>query len=180
MQTLALEKRTIFKDFALVLAASFLISLSGYLSIPLWFTPVPIATQNSVVLLIAALLGSRRGTLATFAFLAQGAMGLPVFSNGAGGFIHLLGPTGGYLVGYLVAALAVGLIAEKRRTLKSAVMALLTGNFIIYLLGAGYLATFVGIEKAFWLGVAPFLFGCFLKFLVSLQVLKWAGWSKSR
>jgi biotin transport system substrate-specific component len=177
MQTLTLERNTA-RDFTLVLLASFVICLSGHISIPLWFTPVPIATQNSTVLLMAALLGSRRGAAATFAFLAQGALGLPVFSNGASGFQHFFGATGGYLIGYLIAAFVVGYIAERRSTIASAVGALAAGNLIIYLCGASYLATFVGASKAFLLGVAPFIIGDILKSVAAVQILKWAGWSK--
>ncbi len=179
MQTLTLGK-SISRDFVLVILASFLLCLSGQFSVPLWFTPVPITTQNSAVLLIAALLGARRGAAATFAFLAQGAMGLPVFSNGAAGFSHFFGPTGGYLIGFLIAAFVVGAIAERRKTIASAVGALVVGNLIVYALGASYLATFVGIKKAFLLGIAPFLIGDFMKTLVSLKILQWAGWSSKQ
>lgn len=178
MQTLIFE-RTLARDFTLVLLASFIICLTGHISVPLWFTPVPIATQNSAVLLVAALLGASRGGAATLAFLAQGAFGLPVFSNGAAGFHHFFGPTGGYLIGYLIAAFVVGAIAEKRKTIASAIGALAIGNLIIYLFGASYLATFVGINKAFSLGVAPFLIGDLIKILISLKILDWAGWSKN-
>lgn len=177
MQSLTLQRSTT-RDFALVLLASFIICLSGTISIPLWFTPVPLATQNSMVLLMAALLGSRRGGAATFAFLAQGALGLPVFSNGAAGFAKFFGPTGGYLIGYLIAAFVVGYIAEKRKSIASAVGALAVGNLIIYVCGASYLSTFVGVSKAFALGVAPFLVGDLIKTLASLKILQWAGWSK--
>lgn len=179
MRTLTLE-RTTARDFILVILGSFLICLSGYISIPLWFTPVPIATQNSTVLLMGALLGSRRGAAATFAFLAQGALGLPVFSNGASGFLHFFGPTGGYLIGYLIAAFVVGYIAERRKTLASAVGAMVAGNGIIYLCGASYLATFVGINKAFLLGVAPFMIGDLVKSFAIIRILEWAGWSKKK
>lgn len=177
MRTLALE-RTIARDFILVILASFVICLSGYISIPLWFTPVPIATQNSTVLLMGALLGARRGAAATFACLAQGALGLPVFSNGASGFHHFFGPTGGYLIGYLIAAFVVGYIAERRRTIASAVGAMAAGNLIVYLCGASYLATFIGISKAFMLGIAPFIIGDLVKSLAIVKILQWAGWSK--
>ncbi len=177
MQALTLG-RTAAKDFTLVLLASFIICLSGYISIPLWFTPVPVATQNSVVLLMAALLGARRGTAATLAFLAQGAMGLPVFSNGGFGLAHFLTPTGGYLIGYLISSFVVGYIAERRATMASAVGALAAGNGIIYLFGASYLATFVGINKAFMLGIAPFLIGDLVKSLLIVRILDLAGWRR--
>ncbi len=177
MQTLTLQ-RTTARDLILVLLASFIICLSGYISIPLWFTPVPIVAQNATILLTAALLGSRRGAAATFAFLAQGAMGLPVFAGGTAGFAQFFGPTGGYLIGYLVAAFVVGYIAERRRTIASAIGALAVGNFIVYAFGACFLSAFVGPSKALMLGVVPFILGDLVKALVSLKVLQWAGWSK--
>lgn len=173
MQTLTLERTTI-RDFALVLLASFVICLSGQVSIPLWFTPVPIATQNTTVLLMAALLGARRGGAATFAFLVQGALGLPVFSNGKAGIAVLMGPTGGYLIGYLVAAFVVGYLVERR---KNVIGALIAGNLTIYLCGASYLAAFVGVSKAFLLGVAPFVLGDIVKSAVSLKIV---GWIRNR
>lgn len=177
MQSITLE-RSAARDFALVLLASIIICLSGQVSIPLWFTPVPLATQNSTVLLMAALLGARRGGAATFIFLVQGAMGLPVFSTGAAGFAKFLGPTGGYLMGYLIAAFVVGYIAEKRKSIASAAVALAVGNLIIYLCGASFLAKFVGLSKAATLGILPFLLGDLIKILASLKILQWAGWSK--
>jgi biotin transport system substrate-specific component len=160
--------RGISRDFGIVLFASLIICLSGKISIPLWFTPVPMALQNSMVLLIAAFLGAKRGTVATFAFLAQGAMGLPVFSTGAG-FAILLGPTGGYLLGYLAASFVTGYLAERGKLFT----ALCAGNGVIYLFGALYLGKFVGMEKAFALGVVPFLFGDLLKLLISFRLLRW-------
>lgn len=171
MHTLTVEK-TIARDFALVLLASFVICLSGQISIPLWFTPVPITLQNSTVLLMAALLGSRRGAAATFAFLAQGALGLPVFSNGHCGFLYMCGPTGGYLIGYLIASYLVGYLVENR---KNPIAALAAGNATVYLCGASYLATFVGMSKAVLLGIAPFIFGDLLKTIASLKMMQWIG-----
>ena len=169
MHSLTLEKPNA-RDFALVLLASLIICLSGQIAIPLWFTPVPLALQNSTVLLMAALLGARRATAATFLFLAQGALGLPVFSNGHAGFQWILAPTGGYLFGYLLASYIVGTLVDKR---KSPITALAAGNLTIYLCGASYLATFVGFGKALLLGVAPFVLGDILKTIVSLKVMEY-------
>lgn len=178
MHALTLDKRAIGRDFCLVILASFGICLAGQISIPLWFTPVPLATQNAAVLLLAVLLGARRGAAATFAFLAQGAMGLPVFSTGASGLAVLLGPTGGYLVGYLIAAFIAGRIAEREKTLLNALKALGVGNLIIYLCGASYLSVFVGLSQAFVLGVFPFLLGDLFKMCAGLKILQMAGWKK--
>lgn len=177
MQTITLEKN-LARDFALILLASFAISLSGQISIPLWFTPVPLVTQNAVILLTAVLLGSRRGGAATFAFLAQGALGFPVFANGSGGFHCFFGPTGGYLIGYLVAAFVAGAIAERRKTTGNALLAISVGHLTILLLGATYLTTFVGPTKAFLLGVAPFILGDMAKTLISLKILQWVRWAR--
>jgi biotin transport system substrate-specific component len=162
-------ERPILKDFTLVILASFLISLCGQLSIPLWFTPVPLAMQNTAVLLVSALLGAKRGSAAVFAFLFQGACGLPVFSGGLGGMHMFFGPRGGYLIGYLVASYLVGYIVEKY---KSPITALSVGNLAIYLFGASYLATFVGPSSALLLGVAPFVAGDILKTVVGLKILQ--------
>jgi len=169
MQALALEKVTA-RDFAVVLLASFTICLFGHISIPLWFTPIPIATQNIAVLMTGAFLGAKRGAAAVFAFLAQGAMGLPVFANGDGGFHVFLGPRGGYLIGYLIAAFIVGYLIEKKR---SPALAFTAANLAIFACGAAYLATFVGFSQAFFLGIAPFLFGDFLKILLCVKVFNW-------
>jgi biotin transport system substrate-specific component len=166
MQTLTLEKNPA-KDLCLILLAAFAISFSGALAIPLWFTPIPLAIRPAVILLSAALLGSKRGSIATFLFLLQGACGLPVFSNGASGLHHFWGPQGGYLIGYLVASYLIGLMIEKG---KSSLAAFSVGNLTIYLLGAGYLSTFVGFTKALLLGVVPFLLGDLLKMVVSVKL----------
>ena len=167
-QVLYLEKN-IYKDFFICLIGSILIALTGQIAIPLHFTPVPIVLQNAVVLLMAAFLGSKRGAATTFAFLAQGAMGLPVFAKGAGGMGVLLGPSGGYLFGYLIGAYVVGLLIERK---KGGVFSLVMGNLIIYLFGMCYLATFISWEKAFLLGVAPFILGDLLKMMVSAKILR--------
>lgn len=173
MKTLVLEKQyPLIRDAALVLLASFVLALFAKVAIPLPFTPVPIATQSAVVLLLGALLGARRATAAVFAFLAQGAMGLPVFAAGIG-LAYLFGPCGGYLFGYLAAAFVVGGLFERSKDLFSATLAMIAGTLVIYLFGAGYLATFIGLKKALLLGVAPFLLGDALKILVCLKIVQW-------
>ncbi len=165
------------RDAAIVILASLVIGLFAKVSIPLPFTPVPIGTQNSVILLMAAFLGARRAAAATFAFLAQGAAGFPVFAGGVGGIVKFFGPTGGYLIGYLAAAFLVGYIIEKckEKTVSKTFFALAAGHAAIYLFGAAYLATFIGFSKALLLGVAPFVVGDLLKIVASLKILNWVG-----
>ncbi len=100
-------------DAALILGASLLIALSARIAVPVPFSPAPITGQTLAVLLVGALLGSRRGALSVLAYLAEGAMGLPVFAGGGAGILWLLGPTGGYLFGFIAAAFVTGWLAER-------------------------------------------------------------------
>lgn len=163
-----------FKEIATILGASILIALSAPLAIRLPFTPVPIVLQNHVILLMAALLGSRRGTLAVLAFLAQAAAGLPVLASGKFGPLVFAGPTGGYLLGYIVSAYLVGLLMEKCKTRSSAKTfgALCAGSLAIYLFGVIHLAGFIGFQKALLLGVVPFILGDLVKTIVCVRLLK--------
>ena len=152
-------------DILSVVMASILISLAGLIAIPLPFSPVPIALQPQLVLFFAAIMGSKRGALAVVGFLAQGAMGLPVFACGKSGALHLLGPTGGYLIGYVVAAFLVGWIFERERE-KRVVRDFLTlclGMAVIYTLGVMQLSHFISFKQAVLCGVLPFIPGALLK-----------------
>ena len=107
------EKRLAgFYDAVLIAGGSLLIALSAQVSIG-W--PVPFTGQTFAVLMIGALLGARRGSLAVLAYLIEGAAGLPVFSRGGGGLPVLLGPTGGYLAGFVSAAFVTGSLAQEGR-----------------------------------------------------------------
>lgn len=168
------QDRSWVKDLFVVLGASVIIALFAHVSIHLPFTPVPIATQSHVILLLAVLLGSKRSAMAVITYLAQGAMGLPVFSGGHSGILHLAGPTGGYLLGYVVAAYITGLLIERAPscTPGRALMAMGVGNLAIYLFGLSWLSQFVGLSSAFTLGMLPFLVGDCLKLLAGVRILK--------
>jgi biotin transport system substrate-specific component len=168
------ENHSGLKNLLLVLGVTFLIALSGRISIPLPFTPVPIAIQNHVCLLTAVLLGRRLGTLSISLFLLMGALGLPVFAMGGAGLPILLGPRGGYLIGYLLAAWVTATLIEKRQLssprLKTLAMGL--GNLVIYACGLPQLAIFVGVEKVMLLGMVPFLAGDLIKLFISYRFIK--------
>ena len=170
----ALESASWMKQALTVFGASVLISLCAYISLPLPFTPVPLTVQCHVILLLAAMLGSKRGVLATLAFLVQGTIGLPVFAGGKGGLLCLAGPTGGYLLGYVVAAYLTGYLVEnmKQKTAVKAFFAMAAGNALIYLFGVAGLSTFIGWSSAFILGVLPFIIGDFLKALIATRIMK--------
>jgi len=158
-----------------VLACLFaaLISVGAYIALPLPGTPVPIVLQNLFIMLAGLLLGPGWGLAATLVYLALGALGLPVFSGGTGGFARFLGPTGGYLLGYIPAVLAMGLVSRtggKRRWWRD-LLALVLGCAIVYAVGVPWLkATIKGSwQKALVGGLFPFLPGDAIK--IALAVL---------
>jgi biotin transport system substrate-specific component len=162
-----------------VLAVLFsgLIGLSARLVIPLPLTPVPITGQTFAVLLTGALLGSRVGVLAVLFYLAEGCLGLPVFSAGARGLVHLAGPTGGYLMGFILAAYVVGRLAERGwdRRYSSALAMMLVGELVILALGVVVLARFIPADHVLMAGVWPFLPGDVLKAMLAAALLP-TGW----
>ena len=160
-------------DIAAVLAGSLLVALCAQIRIPLPFTPVPITGQTFAVLLLPALLGGWRGPAAVAAYLLQGALGLPFFAGGVAGWAVLAGPTGGYLVGFLAAAVAIPLVLGPGGAAPGRIVAaLLAGNAAIYLFGVPWLDRFVdgGLVTAISLGLTPFLIGDTVKLLAAAAV----------
>ena len=141
------------------------------------FYPVPVTGQTLVVLMIGMAYGSRLGAATLLAYLVEGGMGLPVFANGGAGWAYLAGPTGGYLIGFLVAAFILGFLAERGmgRGLISTALAMLVGTAIIYVFGVTHLSGFIGFEKSIAAGLLPFLYGDALKLIVAagLMPLAW-------
>jgi biotin transport system substrate-specific component len=134
------------------LALSALIALAAHVKVPFW--PVPMTLQTLAVMGIAGVFGARLGVAAMLAYLAEGALGLPVFAGGVGAQV-LVGPTAGYLVGFVVAA---GLVGAARGNLMRAA-AILAGTAVIYAFGVAWLATMIGLQKAIAAGMMPFLLG---------------------
>jgi biotin transport system substrate-specific component len=160
-------------DVALVLGGSLFIALSAQIVIRLPFSPVPITGQTLAVLLVGALLGSRRGALSVVAYLAEGAMGLPVFAGGGTGIVWLLGPTGGYLLGFVPAAFITGWLAERGwdRRVETTLLLMLAGNVAIYAVGLPYLASITGFDRVLHLGFYPFIVGDIAKCLLAAALL---------
>lgn len=169
------------RDLLLIAGGALLVALFAQIRIPLPFTPVPLTGQTFAVLLVGAALGSRRGFASLGLYLLSGLAGLPVFSGGAAGMTHLFGPTGGYLLGFVVAAYVIGWLAERglERSLRTSLLPFALGTLIIYVLGAGWLAFYVGPQAAFVKGVLPFLPGDLLKLALAALALPTA-WKLAR
>lgn len=174
------EARRVRRDLALMVGFSLLTAASARVAIPLPFTPVPITGQTFGVLLTGALLGGWRGFGAMLLYLVEGLGGLPVFAGSPPahpGLAPLLGPTGGYLMAFPLAALIVGLLAERGwdRTPPRALAAMAAGSLVIFALGAGWLSRYVGPSAAVGKGVLPFLPGDALKIAMASSLLP-LGW----
>lgn len=162
-------------DVVLVAAGAALIAASAQLSVPLPFTPVPITGQTFSVLLVGASLGSLRGGSSALLYVLVGIAGAPVYADGAHGWSVVTGASGGYLVGFVVAAALTGRLAEQRwdRRFSSALGAILTGNVVIYLVGLPWLAVVLGtgLDKTLEYGLYPFVPGDALKLYLAAMLL---------
>ena len=148
--------------------------LSAKIQVPL--IPVPITMQTLVVLVIGVAYGWKLGGATMLLYLAEGAVGLPVFAGNwseGGGVHHLYGPTAGYLIGFAVAAATCGSLAERGwdRSLLKAGAAMVIGNLVIYALGLTWLAIQIGMADALKYGLLPFLVGDALKILLGACLL---------
>ncbi|MBN8996303.1 MAG: biotin transporter BioY [Rhizobiales bacterium] len=171
------------QEVVLVLAGTLALIIAAKVKVP--FYPVPMTLQTLAVMAIAVTFGLRLGVTTVLAYLAEGALGLPVFTNTpplAAGPAYLLGPTGGFLAGFVVLAVVVGYAADRgwSRSVPKLASVLLVGDVIVMALGFTWLAAFaqlptggagIGMAKAWAGGVAPFILGDLLKIaLVALAV----------
>ena len=162
---------------AVVLLGSSLLWASAKVQVPFW--PVPMTMQTYVVLTMGALVGWRLGAATVVAYLAEGALGLPVFAgtptNGIG-LAYIAGPTGGYLAGCLVAVVLVGLLAGNpgNRSILNAAAALFIGELTILSLGCCWLAIQFGWERALVVGFGPFLIGDAVKIVIAIGTVAYA------
>jgi biotin transport system substrate-specific component len=162
-------------DAFLVLAGAGFVAVCAQIEIHLGFTPVPITLQTFAVLVVGAGLGAVLGTASLALYLLAGMVGAPVYAGGEGGWELVKGATGGYLVGFVVAAGLAGLLAERRwdRRISSAVTAMLTGNVVVYLFGLPWLAHVAGYswQETLENGLYPFVVGDLLKLYLAGALL---------
>ncbi len=170
------KRRAIFYDIVLIVGGSLLIGLCAQLRIWLPFSRVPVTGQTFAVLMIGALLGTRRGCFAVLAYITEGVAGLPVFAAGVG-FAALRGITGGYLIGFVPAAYIVGLLAERGwdRRVGTTILAMISGNMVIYAFGLLWLSYLPGVNNVLREGLYPFIIGDVLKIALAAILLP-SGW----
>ncbi len=146
-----------------------LTAVGAQIQMPLPFSPVPVVLSNFFAILAGLVLGPRLGAASQVVYLLLGAVGLPVFAGMRGGPQVLVGPTGGYLVGYVLAAGAAGLLRGRRPDTGRAIAAAAAGAILIYALGVPYLAavTHMGIRRALLVGLLPFLPGDAVKVVIA-------------
>ncbi len=163
------------RQITLAIIGVALLILSSKIKIP--FYPVPVTMQTFIVLALGIVYGWKLGTSTILLYLAAGVMGIPVFAGTGAGFAYLAGPTGGYLIGFVIAAAVTGYLAEKGwdRKIVLTFIAMLIGNIIIYIPGLIWLANVLGWDKPIleW-GLYPFIVGDLTKIVLAMLVIPMA------
>lgn len=169
---LRLESRSLGIRIAAVVIGTIVLSLSSYITVPMY--PVPVTMQTYAILMVAALYGWRMGTLTVLAWLGEAAVGLPVLAGGAGGPAVFAGPTAGYICSWPLITVLVGWLVERGWNGNRPVFAffgMAVASALCLALGAAWLAGFIGIEKAIAAGVLPFILGDTLKSALAVSTL---------
>lgn len=168
MQMTATRARAGFTFLAYALLGSAVMAASAQITLPMW--PVPATLQSLAVLLIGALGGPRLGAAALLAYLAEGAMGLPVFAGGAAGPAALMGPTAGFLAGFVLSAWLAGFTPRAGLLRQGGV--LLAAHLAMFVPGVLWLSGFVGLERALIAGFVLFIPGTVVKTALALATLR--------
>ena len=157
-------------NFVTIVICSLLLILSAKIKVDLY--PVPMTLQPLAVLMIAMLCGRNISVAAVTLYLIQGMVGLPVFAYG-GGLPYLLGPTGGFLIGFLFASILIGELADRGwgKSLIKSVFAMLIGLFTIYICGVFQLSILKGFDFAIINGLKPFIVGDLYKLILAALLL---------
>lgn len=159
------KERTIALSIGISFAGSLLLALLARLSIPVPFSPVPITGQTFGVLFLGGILGSRLATLSISIYILEGIIGIPVFAGGSLGPLYLLGPTGGYILGFIPAAYIVGYLSENgwNKKLFTTIITMAIGTSLIFVFGVSWLSFSAGLNTAVSIGLIPYLTGAVIK-----------------
>ncbi len=176
--------RTLALDVVLVVAGAALTAVSAQIAVPLW--PVPVTGQTLAVLLVGVTLGAVRGGISMVLYALLGIVGLPVFSESSSGWSVVAGPTGGYIIGFIFAAILTGWLAQREwdRKLLRAFVAFLVGSVVTFAFGLPWLATYLGavgapndLNYVLSAGLYPFILGGVVKAILGAGIitLAWAA-----
>lgn len=170
--------RTLLSDVALVVAGTALVAALAQVAIPLW--PVPVTGQTLAVLLVGASLGAARGAASLGLYALLGAIGLPIYSDAASGWSVLVGPTGGYIIGFVLSAAIVGWAAERRwdRGWLKAAVTFIGGSLVVFAVGLPWLSYSLGgfglpndLQSTLVAGFYPFIVGGLIKAGIAAALL---------
>ncbi len=161
-------------NIGIVLLGTMLLAMLSKITVFLPFTPVPVTGQTFGVILIAMLFGAKRSVITMLTYIAEGLAGLPVFAGSTLGIARIVGPTGGYILGFVVAAYVVGFLADKgwTKSFFKVFIASAIGSIVIYVFGVARLNMFLGFEKAIVSGVVPFIIGDLVKIFMITIIMK--------
>ena len=172
-----ISRKGLLLDVVLVLGFACLTAACAQISF--WIGPVPVSGQTFGVLLAGAFLGSRRGALSQLSYLAIGATGIPYWFalGGPPGIARLIGPTGGFLIGFVAVAFVVGWLMEKSwdRKIWTSILAMLIGSITLYIFGLSWLTNFVPQSSLLQVGLYPFIIGDILKLVMAAFIVR-GGW----
>lgn len=173
-KTAVLSRREILVDVLGVVSFVALTIAGAYIRVPLPFTPVPITLQTFFVIMAGAVLGKRLGLLSQSSYLLIGIFGLPVFTGGLFGFARLFGPTGGYLVGFILAAYLIGRLLGDRQNASYLEIAavMLIGDIVLFAFGTVWLGEVMRLTlfQATLLGIVPFIPSEIIKVLAAATI----------
>jgi len=156
-----------------MLTFNVLLIASAYITLPLPFSPVPVTAQTMAVLACGLFLGPVAGAVTVLAYITEGALGLPVFAGGSAGLAKILGPTGGYLLGFVLAAFVVGVFSKKVKAMTYGRLTgvLTLGTAVIFACGLPVVAMFAPEGKVLEMGLLPFLPGAAIKVVAVASLL---------
>jgi len=174
--------RTLALDVVLVVAGAALTALLAQVAVPL--IPVPVTGQTLAVLLVGATLGAARGAISLGLYAAVGILGLPVFSDYGSGLEVMLGPTGGYILGFIFSAALVGWLSERawERQVLKALATFVAGTLVVFAVGLPWLAVVLQLDLGQTLnaGLWPFLVGGAIKAVLAAGILPLAWWGAEK
>jgi len=154
------------KDICHISLFTAIICIVAPLSIPLAFTPVPISFANLIIFISAAILGAKKGVISVLLYIFIGAVGIPVFSGFSGGLHKIIGPTGGYIIGYIFCSFIIGFLTEKfENNIFIYAFSMVLGNLVCCLFGTVWLSyqAHMTFKSALMAGVVPYIIGDAIK-----------------